>query len=102
MTKAYAQPDEMTMQNAIAVCEARPADAAWIASFLRAHWRDTAVVVHGEIIDAASLPALIAGRHQGPVPGISEARSTPLCRCEEQSCPGPDPGSNLRPEAHLV
>ena len=36
-----------------------PADAKWIESFLRARWGGTTIVVHGEVIDAAGLPALI-------------------------------------------
>jgi GNAT superfamily N-acetyltransferase len=41
------------------------ADAAWISGFLRERRRTTIVVVHGEIIDAAALPALIAENRQG-------------------------------------
>jgi GNAT superfamily N-acetyltransferase len=37
-----------------------PADAWWIESFLSARWGATTIVVHGEVIDAACLPALIA------------------------------------------
>ena len=37
-----------------------PADVGWIESFLSARWRATTIVVHGEVIDAACLPALIA------------------------------------------
>jgi hypothetical protein len=36
-----------------------PADAAWINSFLRARWGVTTIVVHGEGIEAARLPALV-------------------------------------------
>jgi GNAT superfamily N-acetyltransferase len=36
-----------------------PADAEWIESFLRARWGAATIVVHGEVIDAARLPALI-------------------------------------------
>lgn len=36
-----------------------PADAEWIAGFLRARWGATTIVVHREVIDAAGLPALI-------------------------------------------
>ena len=32
---------------------------------LRARWNRNTVVVHGEIIDAATLPAMIAANHQG-------------------------------------
>jgi hypothetical protein len=49
----------------IAVREAEPADAEWISSFLRARWNATTQVAHGMIIDAAALPALVAGDHQG-------------------------------------
>jgi GNAT superfamily N-acetyltransferase len=45
--------------------QAGPADAAWITDFLRERWNATMIVVHGESIDAAALPALIAGNHQG-------------------------------------
>jgi GNAT superfamily N-acetyltransferase len=48
-----------------AIREAGRADAEWIGHFLRAHWSATTVVVHGEIINAAALPALIAANHQG-------------------------------------
>jgi hypothetical protein len=36
-----------------------PADADWIESFLLARWGATTIVVHGKVIDAAGLPALI-------------------------------------------
>jgi GNAT superfamily N-acetyltransferase len=49
----------------IAVREAEPADAEWISSFLRARWNATTQVAHGMIIDAAALPALVAGDHRG-------------------------------------
>ena len=77
MTQTGAQSNNMTSQNLIAVREADHADAAWIGSFLRAHWHATAVVAHGEIIDAALLPALIAGNHQGLVTyrGMAKMRS---------------------------
>src|SRR5262244_2162180 len=48
--------------------EVRPAaagDRAWIAEFLREHWGAATVVVHGEVIDAAQLPALIAEPRRG-------------------------------------
>jgi GNAT superfamily N-acetyltransferase len=53
------------MRKPIAVREAGHADGQWIASFLRTHWHATTVTAHGEIIDAALLPALIAGERQG-------------------------------------
>jgi GNAT superfamily N-acetyltransferase len=43
------------------------ADAPWIARFLRDRWGAPTIVVHGEPIDAASLPALIAGDGLGLV-----------------------------------
>jgi hypothetical protein len=45
--------------------QAGPADAAWIADFLRQRWNATTIVVHGESFDAVSLPALIADNHKG-------------------------------------
>jgi hypothetical protein len=45
--------------------QGEPADAAWITDFLRERWNATMIVVHGESIDAATLPALIAGDYQG-------------------------------------
>jgi GNAT superfamily N-acetyltransferase len=36
-----------------------PAEAEWIESFLRGRWGATTIVVRGEVIDAAGLPALI-------------------------------------------
>jgi GNAT superfamily N-acetyltransferase len=40
-------------------------DAAWISEFLRQRWHTTIIVVHGEVIDAAALPALIDENHRG-------------------------------------
>ena len=37
-----------------------PADAEWINSFVQNGWGATRIVVHGEVIEAARLPALIA------------------------------------------
>lgn len=37
-----------------------PADAAWIDEFLRNRWGAITIVVHGEVIEANTLPALIA------------------------------------------
>lgn len=36
-----------------------PADAAWINGFLHDRWGATTIAVHGEVIDAAALPALM-------------------------------------------
>jgi GNAT superfamily N-acetyltransferase len=41
------------------------ADTAWISQFLRERWGAITVVVHGEVIDASRLPALIAEPHRG-------------------------------------
>ena len=40
-------------------------DAAWITGLLRSRWGGTVVIAHGERIDAAQLPALVAGDQQG-------------------------------------
>src|SRR5262245_24082990 len=55
----------MTEQNSVPVREAEHTDADWISGFLRLRWNSTTQVAHGEIIDAAVLPALIAGNRQG-------------------------------------
>jgi hypothetical protein len=39
-----------------------PADSEWIESFLCARWGATTIVVHGEVIDAAQLPAAVDRR----------------------------------------
>jgi GNAT superfamily N-acetyltransferase len=41
------------------------ADTSWISQFLRERWGAVDVVVHGEVIDASPLPALIAEPHLG-------------------------------------
>jgi GNAT superfamily N-acetyltransferase len=46
---------------------AEPADTDWIGSFLCERWGATTIVVHGEAIDAATLPALIAENRRGLV-----------------------------------
>jgi GNAT superfamily N-acetyltransferase len=48
-----------------AIRPATSTDAVWISGFLRERWNATTVVVHGEIIEAAMLPALIAEDHRG-------------------------------------
>jgi GNAT superfamily N-acetyltransferase len=55
----------MIEQPPILVREAEAIDAKWTHSFLQARWNGTTQAVHGEIIDASTLPALIAGDHQG-------------------------------------
>jgi GNAT superfamily N-acetyltransferase len=37
-----------------------PGDVAWINGFLRNRWGATTIVVHGEVIEAAALPTLVA------------------------------------------
>jgi len=44
---------------------ATPADRPWIEDLLREQWHSTQVVTHGEIIDAAALPALVAEDRRG-------------------------------------
>jgi len=41
------------------------ADTGWISQFLRERWGAATVVVHGEVIDASRLPALIAEPRRG-------------------------------------
>ena len=55
------------MTQSPAIRAAGPDDTAWIESYLRAQWHTTIMVVHGERIDLASLPALIAGDRHGLV-----------------------------------
>jgi GNAT superfamily N-acetyltransferase len=45
--------------------QAGPADAEWIGHFLREKWRTTTMAVHDELIDAATLPALMAANREG-------------------------------------
>jgi GNAT superfamily N-acetyltransferase len=55
-------------QNTSPVPPIRPAGAAdtgWISQFLRERWGAATVVVHGEVIDASRLPALIAEPRRG-------------------------------------
>jgi ribosomal protein S18 acetylase RimI-like enzyme len=40
-------------------------DAAWITELLQSRWGATIVIAHGEAIDAAQLPALVAGERHG-------------------------------------
>jgi GNAT superfamily N-acetyltransferase len=54
----------LTEQSPI-IRQAEPADAEWISCFLRDRWHATTMSVHGELIDAAGLPALMAENRQG-------------------------------------
>jgi GNAT superfamily N-acetyltransferase len=54
-----------TRPSSIPIRPATPADAPWVSAFLRERWNSTTIEVHGEAIDAAALPALIAGDRQG-------------------------------------
>jgi GNAT superfamily N-acetyltransferase len=53
------------MRSRLPIRPPSPADAEWINSFLRDRWGATTIVAHGEVIEAAGLPALIAGDRQG-------------------------------------
>jgi hypothetical protein len=55
----------MSKQFPATIRQASRTDGEWIVRFLRARWSATTVAVHGEIIDAAMLPALIDANHQG-------------------------------------
>jgi GNAT superfamily N-acetyltransferase len=45
--------------------QAEPTDADWISCFLRERWHATTMAVHGKLVDAAALAALIAENGQG-------------------------------------
>jgi GNAT superfamily N-acetyltransferase len=49
----------------IEIRDATSADASWIAEFLVSRWQSTMIGGHGTLIDATSLPALIAGDRAG-------------------------------------
>jgi protein-L-isoaspartate(D-aspartate) O-methyltransferase len=53
------------VRSAPSVRPAGAADASWIGDFLCERWGGTAIAVHGEVIDAARLPALIAEPQRG-------------------------------------
>jgi GNAT superfamily N-acetyltransferase len=52
-------------QNPAVVREATPADREWISNLLRERWHGTLITAHGEVIDAAGLPALVADDRRG-------------------------------------
>jgi GNAT superfamily N-acetyltransferase len=57
--------DETSRSCAISIRVAESGDADWINCFLSERWTASIVAVHGEAIEAARLPALIAGDYQG-------------------------------------
>jgi len=58
-------PIDERAPSAVPVRPAGAADATWIGDFLRERWGATTVVAHGEVIDAAQLPALVAEPRRG-------------------------------------
>jgi GNAT superfamily N-acetyltransferase len=52
-------------QRVATIRPAEPADTDWIGRFLRERWGASTIVVHGEAIDAATLPALVAENRSG-------------------------------------
>jgi GNAT superfamily N-acetyltransferase len=65
-TRPFAFPSApISEQFRTTIRQAEPTDCEWIVRFLRARWSATTVAVHGEIIDAATLPALMNANHQG-------------------------------------
>ena len=67
----------MSEQFPATIREADRTDSEWIGHFLRAHWSATTVVVHGEIINAAALPALTTPTIRGSprIAGMARMRS---------------------------
>jgi hypothetical protein len=49
----------------VAIRAAKPSDRGWMRDFLRVRWTASTIVVPGEAIDDAALPALIAESHCG-------------------------------------
>ena len=67
-------PIDKPASSAPLVRPAGAADGVWISNLLRERWGAATVVVHGEVIDAAQLPALVAGPRRGLAmiePGMS-------------------------------
>jgi protein-L-isoaspartate(D-aspartate) O-methyltransferase len=58
-------PIDQPTPSAPPIRAAGAADVARIRNFLRERWGATTIVVHGEVIDAAQLPALIAEPQRG-------------------------------------
>jgi protein-L-isoaspartate(D-aspartate) O-methyltransferase len=58
-------PIDQPAPSASPIRSAGATDVAWIGDFLRQRWGATTVAVHGEVIDAAQLPALIAEPQRG-------------------------------------
>ena len=49
----------------VPIRDKRADDQAWVECLLRERWGGTQVVTRGELLDAAVLPALVAGERQG-------------------------------------
>jgi protein-L-isoaspartate O-methyltransferase/GNAT superfamily N-acetyltransferase len=58
-------PIDEPASSAPLVRPAGGADGVWISNLLRERWGAATVVVHGEVIDAAQLPALVAEPRRG-------------------------------------
>ena len=58
-------PIDQPAPSASTIRPAGATDVAWVGDFLRKRWGATTVVVHGEIIDAAQLPGLVAEPQRG-------------------------------------
>jgi GNAT superfamily N-acetyltransferase len=56
---------DQTTSSVPPIRPAGAADTGWISQFLRERWGAAIVVVHGEVIDASRLPALIAEPRRG-------------------------------------
>ena len=56
---------KMSAPPGLPVRDKRTGDQPWADRLLRERWGDTLVAVRGELLDAAQLPALVAGRRQG-------------------------------------
>jgi GNAT superfamily N-acetyltransferase len=59
----FVEPDEVDASAAEAAVRYRY--GPWISDFLRQRWGSVSIAVHGEIIDASRLPALVAEPQRG-------------------------------------
>ncbi len=73
-----ARVEEVSPGSLSLISPAEFTDAAWISEFLHQRWHTSIIVVHGEVIDAAALPALIAENHQGLATYRSRGRDAEL------------------------